>query len=217
MNTPISTSQSTGASTRVLVTTTAVLFVGMTGVLGWFDMLPESPKAAARAAVEAAIEFSSEKAPAIPEAPNPTRVIIDSINVDSPVNNPASTNSAVLDEALRSGVVHYPGSADMDERGNVLLFGHSSSLPIVHNKNYKIFNRVNELSKGDAIIVQSSTHEYVYEVNSVRMGKAEDIHVTFDTDTRRLTISTCNSFGSTDERWIVEADLIEFRPLANTS
>ena len=191
--------------------TTLVVFVCMAGTLSWFDMLPESPRASAQASVA----LSSEKEEtATPESPEPTRIVIDAINVDSAVVNPSVTDVAILDQALTKGAVHYPVSADLNENGNVLLFGHSSSLPVVHNKNYKIFNRVNELQQGDTIKVQSATHEHVYRVTSVRMDRADNIFVAFNTTKRRLTISTCNSFGDKDERWVVEADFVGSYSLA---
>ncbi|MEZ4200358.1 MAG: hypothetical protein R3B69_02055 [Candidatus Paceibacterota bacterium] len=48
-----------------------------------------------------------------------------------PVLNPASRSVAVLDEALLSGVVRHPDSADFSEPGNILILGHSSYLPNV--------------------------------------------------------------------------------------
>jgi len=51
------------------------------------------------------------------------------------VLNPQSRDIKVLDEALNSGAVHYPGTGSLTEDANVFIFGHSSFLPNVINKN----------------------------------------------------------------------------------
>jgi len=138
----------------------------------------------------------------------PTRIIIDSIGVDTSIENPESADISVLDEALTRGAVHYPGSGNLEDTSNLFLFGHSSRLPVVKNQAYKAFNDVEKLSPGDLIRVQSDTKEYHYRVTSVREVKAEDAWVRFDTSEKQLTLSTCNNFGSKQDRFVVEADYI---------
>lgn len=136
----------------------------------------------------------------------PTRVVIDAIGVDVAVLNPVSTDIDVLDEALLSGVVRYPGSALPGAEGNVFLFGHSSGLPVVHNQNFKAFNGLKDLTQGDLIEVESDGYTHVYRVATVRLTRAEEALVSFDTQGgARLTLSSCNTFGEKEERWVVEA------------
>jgi len=146
----------------------------------------------------------------------PVRIIIPSIGINSRVRNPVSRDIATLDTALLSGVVRYPGSSKLGESGNMLLFGHSSYLPVVNNQNYKAFNGIQKLMKGDQVLVQSEGLEYVYRVTSVRKTDASEALIDLRKDgSLRLTLSTCNSFGSASERFIVEADFVGSYPIAS--
>jgi LPXTG-site transpeptidase (sortase) family protein len=143
----------------------------------------------------------------VPESSVPTRITIDKIGVDVPVLTPASTDIAVLDRALLSGAVHYPGSGRLGENGNMLIFGHSSYLPVVKNDAFKAFNELSKLERGDTITVVSDTHRYVYSVETVGLSRAEETVIVLDANAPKLTLATCNSFGDEQERWVVTATL----------
>ncbi len=138
----------------------------------------------------------------------PTRVIIDKIGVDMPIGNPQTTDAAVLDNALLSGAVRYPGSGLLGEEANMFLFGHSSYLPVVHNPAFRAFNDIQKLKAGDLIRVQSATKEEVYRVSTVQKMNASDAFVSLEKGTKMLTLSTCDSFGKPSERFVVEAAFV---------
>ena len=127
--------------------------------------------------------------------------------------NPESRAVADLDAALLSGVVRHPDSAKLAQNGNVFILGHSSYLPTVMNKNFQAFNGIQQLAWGDTIEVSSGGKVHVFEVEKVFKAQASDLTVPIAGDERRLTLATCNSFGSTDDRFIVEAREIEVRSL----
>lgn len=143
----------------------------------------------------------------------PVRIVIDSVDIDWTISNPESTSIAVLDEALREGVVRYPGSGMLSDTSNMFLFGHSSYLPVVYNPAYQVFNNLENTQVGDYIRVYSDTVEYIYKVISVSLVDASEALVEFETGVKKLTLSTCNSFGSKEERYIVEADFVGSYPL----
>lgn len=157
---------------------------------------------------DATVRGAAGGAPASQDLGLPERVIIDSVGINVSVENPQSTAIAALDQALLSGTVRYPGSADMDDLSTMLIFGHSTSLPVVRNQNFKAFNTLKEVETGAIIRVQSATHENVYRVRSVRLTTAEEAMVRFDTGQKGLTLSTCNTFGEKSERYVVEADFV---------
>jgi LPXTG-site transpeptidase (sortase) family protein len=143
----------------------------------------------------------------------PTRIIIDSLDVDVSVLNPQSRDIAVLDQALLSGVVRHPDSASFAKAGNMLILGHSSYLPNVMNKNFQAFNGIQKMTWGDKIRVQSEGKEYIYRVSKVYQAKASEITVPFTPGKAMLTLATCNSFGSKEDRFMVEATLLETKDL----
>jgi LPXTG-site transpeptidase (sortase) family protein len=143
----------------------------------------------------------------------PTKIVISKIGVDIDVVNPESNDINVLDQALNSGVVRYSTSGLLGERANMLLFGHSSYLPVVKNKAYKAFNKLEKLEVGDKVNIFSDDREFIYEVFSVRETGAADALIGFETNRRMVTLSTCDNFGDLDDRFIVEAELIAVREI----
>ncbi len=141
-------------------------------------------------------------------SPLPKKIIFDSLNKSVTVSNPQSRAISDLDNALLSGAVHHPDSADLSKPGNVFILAHSSYLPNVFNKNFQAFNGIQDLTWGDKIRVQSDNMEYVYRVEKVYEAKASEVFVPETPGEANLTLSTCNSFGSKDDRFIVKASLI---------
>jgi LPXTG-site transpeptidase (sortase) family protein len=144
----------------------------------------------------------------------PTRLVIEKIGVDTPISNPSSTDVAVLDQALLSGGVRYPASATLEENGNVLLFGHSTTLPVVRNQAYKAFVGIGTLTTGDQIKVRSADNEYLYSVTKVSKVSADKELVLFPATGRMLTLSTCDLLGTKADRFVVEAQFVRRYPLA---
>jgi LPXTG-site transpeptidase (sortase) family protein len=139
----------------------------------------------------------------------PERILINGVDIDLPVLNPESADIDVLDNALLSGSVRYPNSARLGEDGNMFIFGHSSGLPVVKNQMFKAFNKIPELEKGDVITVVGGGMEYVYRVDKVRLTNVNEGLVDLSQKNgKKLTLSTCNSFGAKSERWVVEADFV---------
>ena len=146
----------------------------------------------------------------------PERIVISAIGMDLPIQNPATKDIDALTEVLKAGPARYVDSAKLGEDGNMLLFGHSSQLPVVRNQMYKAFNNISKLKTGDTISVYGGGGEYLYSVVSVREGDAsEDVIDLSRTNGTRITLVTCNTLGEKTARWIVEADLIGTVPSAN--
>ena len=190
----------------------ALTFLGGVAVLGRFDLLPVMPPASAAtaAAVLANPTISPNVHASKPIATElPIKIEIPKINLSATILNATTTVVAVLDEALLKGAVRYPTSARLGETGNMVLFGHSSYLPIVGNQAYKTFNGIQKLSEGDAIIVYSSDKAYTYRVKSVAKESANDASIPLSVTGRVLTLATCDSFGAKTDRFVVVADLVE--------
>lgn len=141
-------------------------------------------------------------------ATKPTRVTIDSIGVDSEILAPSSPRVDVLDAALKKGAVYYPGSGTI-EQGNIFLFGHSTNWAIVQNQAYKTFNGLEKLKRGEEIKLEAEGKTYVYAVESVSLVDSNTAFVDLTKTGRRLTISTCDTFGRKADRWVVDAVLKE--------
>ncbi len=186
-----------------------VAFLGSVAVLATFDLLPNtSPAKATLMAASNPESISSTNAPKAIELP--TKIEIPAINLSADIANPATTDIEVLDQTLLSGAVRYPTSAKLGETGNVVLFGHSSYLPIVNNQALKTFNGIQKLKAGDRVSVYSENVVYVYAVRSVsRESMDNNKAIPLSVSGKQLTLVTCNSFATKSDRFIVVADFVE--------
>ncbi len=191
----------------------ALVFLGGVGCLGYLGLLPQAVAISAPS-----VSLSSNAVAAVAEVPVvtpelPTRISIPAIGVDAAIANPTTTNIAALDNLLLKGAVRYPTSASLGETGNVVLFGHSSYLPVVLNQAYKAFNNIQKLAAGDVITVYSSGTAYTYRVKSVAHESTNTAGIPLSVTGRVLTLTTCDSFGAKTDRFVVTADFVESHSL----
>lgn len=140
----------------------------------------------------------------------PVRISIPSVGIDLPVQNPATRDIEALDAVLQSGPARYVDSALPGEKGNVLIFAHSSHLPIVHNQMFRAFNRISDLMPGDIITIEGDDgRSYYYGVENVRKADATDAIIDLSpTQGSKLTLVTCDTLTSKSSRFIVVANLV---------
>ncbi len=142
----------------------------------------------------------------------PVSLSIPEVGIRVPIVNPEKTDIKTLDTALINGVVHYPGSGLPGEKSNVLFFGHSSNLPVVNNPAYKALNGLEYVKLGDDVFVETKNIIYHYRISAIRLTTAEEELISFRSDRRMITISTCNTFGLKSERFVAEAILVGSNP-----
>jgi len=139
----------------------------------------------------------------------PDKLVIPSLGKELPISNPQTRDIAALDEELKSAVVRYPDAATLGQQGgNVLVFGHSSHLPVVRNKLYKAFNDIEKMSVGETIEAVSGRDVYTYRVSRVYEASAHGDSIALAVPGHRLTLLTCDTFGKKSDRWVVEAEFI---------
>jgi len=141
----------------------------------------------------------------------PLQIKIAKLDRTVTVLNPTSRIIEDLDTALLEGAVRHPDSAALNQEGNVFILGHSSYLPNVFNKNFQAFNGIQDLAWGDIIEVYSDSSVYEYRVEKVYRANATEVTVPIAGEGHRLILATCNSFGSSDDRYIVEAKRVDVR------
>lgn len=189
------------------------VFVVTLGILSAFGIIPV-PRAQDIAASLSEESPASASSTVVHLAEYPVKIHAPDIGLNQVITTPKSTDAKVLDDAVLKTAVHYPGSGLLGEEGNVLLFGHSSYLPTVLNPAYKAFNGIQNLKTGQKIMISSGTAIYTYRVTSVRFAKATDDDVIdLSKVGKKLTLVTCNSFKTKSDRFVVEAEFVESRPL----
>jgi LPXTG-site transpeptidase (sortase) family protein len=139
----------------------------------------------------------------------PARVEIPAIDLDLAVQNPSTTNIDKLDALLQNGPARYTDSAKLGEKGNMIIFAHSSHLPIVHNQMFKAFNRIPELQSGDSItIVGDDGKNYMYTVDSVVKADTDSTIDMSAKEGTKLTLVTCDTLTGKSARFILTADFV---------
>ncbi|MCI0597729.1 sortase [Candidatus Parcubacteria bacterium] len=150
---------------------------------------------------------------AVEEGELPVRIEIPKVGIRANVNNPNQTSVAALDQSLLSGAVRYPSSGVPGEEGNVLIFGHSSHLPVVHNQAFRAFNDIQNLEEGDPVFIVGKEKVYVYSVDRVQEANTATDAIPLAVSGAKLTLATCNNFGTKEDRFIVTATLVAVEPL----
>lgn len=175
------------------------------------DVLPNPPVKKVVAIDPSSIASMQVVATTAPELP--TKLEIPAIGLSQNVSNPETTDVAKLDNALLSGPVRYPTSSNLGEPGNVIIFGHSSYLPIVHNQAFKAFDGIQKLKAGDLILVTGQDHLYTYAVETVQTEDATVDAIPLAVQGSELTLATCDSFGQKSQRFVVTATLVGTKAL----
>ncbi|WP_170169134.1 class D sortase [Mesobacillus subterraneus] len=108
------------------------------------------------------------------------------------------------DEAsLEFAAGHIPGTAMPGNIGNAAIAAHRSF------KYGKLFNRLNEMAKGNEIIIETTHQSFIYKVKNSFLVLPEDVHVLAPSeDTSILTLITCHPMKNPTHRLIVQAELV---------
>ncbi|GGM43894.1 hypothetical protein GCM10011608_30790 [Micromonospora sonchi] len=117
----------------------------------------------------------------------------------------------VTQKDIRYAPGHYPDSAMPGQVGNFSVAGH---------RNRATFWRLDELRKGDPILVEGRNEWYVYQVTDSRIVKPSQVEVVAPVPgragqkpTRRmLTLTTCNPKFDNYQRLIIHAELTRTQP-----
>jgi len=141
----------------------------------------------------------------------PTEIKIPSVGIDLPVQNPSTTDVDALDALLNKGPARYVSSAELGTQGNVLIFAHSSHLPIVTNKMFQAFNQIPNVNPGASIEIDGADGKaYLYSVDSVVKADTQT-GATIDlspTQGKKLTLVTCDTLTGTSARFILTAHFV---------
>ena len=188
------------------LTVFALVFLGIVAILAELDLLPQTLPAPETASAL----VSANKSLPVDTVELPMKIEIKTIGSLAEIANPTTLDIVALDKELLKGAVRYPTSAKLGEIGNVVLFGHSSYLPVVGNQAYKTFNGIQKLVAGDVITVYSSDTAYTYRVKGVAKEIADNNSaIPLSVAGKMLTLVTCNSFGAKLDRFVVTADFVE--------
>ncbi|MEI6040565.1 MAG: sortase [Candidatus Berkelbacteria bacterium] len=131
---------------------------------------------------------------------------IPKMNIDTPItwNVPADN----VFPALENGVAHYEGTALPGQIGNTFIYGHSSYYWWNKGSYKEIFAILDKLNQGDKIYVSHESKVYTYIVTGKKVVSPNDLSVLNQTNTKTLSLMTCTPVGTTLNRLVVTAQLL---------
>ncbi|MBP9779844.1 class E sortase [Candidatus Gracilibacteria bacterium] len=151
-------------------------------------------------------------------APYENRIIIPRLGKNVPLIDVFHDTDAdylemheIFMEELRKGVVRYPDTARPGEIGNVFIFGHSSNYPWVKSEYNDIFALLDTLKDGDDVVIFYGQKKFTYRITDRAIVKPGDMEVleSRDPNKKELALMTCWPIGTTLERIILFAELVE--------
>lgn len=150
--------------------------------------------------------------------PPDTRIVIPRIAENVPVVT-ISTEALVsrdwdrleqqIQEGLRDGVVHYPGTAFPGDKGNVVVTGHSSYFVWDPGRFKDVFALLHNVEIGDRVYMFHNQKKYVYEVYEIKVVLPTQVDVLTQIGENRLTLITCTPVGTNLKRLVVLAKPVE--------
>jgi LPXTG-site transpeptidase (sortase) family protein len=147
-------------------------------------------------------------------APPDDRIIIPRIGQNVPIVRVPTDKLLMRDwtalenqiqEALRYGVVHFPGTALPGDKGNVVITGHSSYFPWDPGRFKDVFALLHQVDVGDRVIVYRDQKPYEYEVYDKEVVMPDQVEVLTQKGEDRLTLITCTPVGTNLKRLVLLA------------
>jgi sortase A len=129
--------------------------------------------------------------------PGPEQAIqiqIPSIGVDAPVVQGDGW------EQLKKGVGQHVGSVNPGQPGNLVASAHNDVFG-------EIFRYLDQLKRGDQIIVYTPQRSYTYIVTSIEIVEPTDVQVMASTTNATITLISCYPYLVDNQRIVVQATL----------
>jgi sortase A len=103
-------------------------------------------------------------------------------------------------EQLKKGVAQHIGSTNPGQSGNMIMSAHNDVFG-------EIFRNLDQLKRGDQIIVYTPQHAYTYIITNVEVVEPTDVEVMATTPDPSITLISCYPYMVDNKRIVVQASL----------
>ena len=134
-------------------------------------------------------------------APQPTRLLIPALDLDTPVKEVFVVDGAWEVADYAAGYLH--GTGMPGEKGNAVLAGHAGLRGAV-------FRDLGSLAAGNDIYIDAAGWRYRYRVRESKNVLPTEVQVLDPTPGPTLTLMTCTNWDT--QRLVVVADLLDSKP-----
>lgn len=104
-------------------------------------------------------------------------------------------------EQLKKGVAQHIGSANPGEPGNIVMSAHNDVFG-------EIFRNLDQLKRGDEVIVYSPQNAYTYIVTDIQVVEPTDVEVMASTPDPTITLISCYPYLIDNQRIVVRGSLL---------
>jgi len=143
----------------------------------------------------------------IQKKPRRDVITLPTISITAPIITSQTTDDQAIHGLLDSGVVLYPGSTPFGQSGQTVLLGHSAPAGWPKIKYDWVFSRINELKKGDMVVITYNYQTYYYQVVEIRVITPQAGVPEPTVGGNSLMLVTCWPPGKDLKRIVVEAAL----------
>ncbi len=146
-----------------------------------------------------------------------SEIIIPKINVEVPVvYDVLSTAESSLQDGMNRGVIHYATTPYPGEKGNVVIFGHSSNNLFNPGKFKFAFVLLSKMSTGDLFYLTRNGTRYTYKIYEKRDVQPNEVSVLGPAaQPDSVTLITCDPPGTSWHRLVVTGEQISPDPTNN--
>jgi len=137
----------------------------------------------------------------------PQRLLIPVIGVDAPIVLPENSDESALLADLEKGVVLWPNSVFLGEKGTMVILGHSSAYPWYKGNYGSIFSLLSKLKESDEIFVYSAQKKYTYRVVGTEINLPESLNLEKQEKEPVLYLLSCWPINTNWKRIAVKAIL----------
>jgi sortase A len=103
-------------------------------------------------------------------------------------------------EQLKKGVAQHIGSANPGQSGNMIMSAHNDVFG-------EIFRNLDQLKRGDQIIVYTPQHAYTYIISNIQIVEPTNVEVMATTPDPTITLISCYPYLVDNQRIVVQASL----------
>ena len=122
----------------------------------------------------------------------------------------SNSHVSTINNDLSANLVHYPGTTIPSEKGNAVIFGHSTLPQLYKEGDYNtIFAYAHTLQAGDTLEINVGGQTRVYSIYNITITDPSDTSFFAQNfDDYYLTLVTCTPPGTTWKRLIIKAKKI---------
>lgn len=141
------------------------------------------------------------------------KIMIPKLNITAPIVIEQSSDPGVIYKDLKTGVVHYAGSAMIGQAGTAVILGHSWTTPWYAGNYNSVFSLLDKLTAGNQIVILNGPKALIYRVSGSLvfnpLSNDKKIDQFIETDGSSIILVTCWPAGTSANRLAVKADLVQ--------